>query len=523
MKIVPDTSVIIDGRISDIIKKEKEEIDIVISEASVLELEHQANMGRETGFDGLRELKSLREKADLSKGRIKIDFKGAPLSPEEIKNAKKGTIDDRIRRLAKEEKAILITSDRIQAMVAEARGLEVEFIGAKEKNIKPRLFKLFDSTTMSLHLKENTPVFAKKGHVGEFKLTKIKEKITRKDMEDYVSELFEYAHTDPESHVELEKRGVTVLQLRDHRIVVARPPFSDGIEITAVKPLIKTSLSDYALSEKLLERLESRAEGVFVSGSPGAGKTTFVQALAEFYLEKGKIVKTMEQPRDLQVPDVVTQYSPLEGSMENTSDILVLVRPDYTIFDEVRKTRDFEVFADMRLAGVGLIGVTHAKTAIAAIQRLIGRVDLGVIPHVVDTVIYIEAGKIEKVYELKMAVKVPHGMREADLARPVIQVTDFESKKPEYELYSYGEEIVVIPIGPKAKKKPEIVEVGFTKKVLTLRSLKYRNESVSLKADGKFLFDARVNGSGNIKIKKNSHFGNLLFEAVRAGRKLEIS
>jgi len=39
-----------------------------------------------------------------------------------------------------------------------------------------------------------------------------------------------------------------------------------------------------------------------------------------------------------------------------------------------------------------------------------------------------------------MEVKVPSGMTEADLARPVVTVKDFETNKLEYELYSYGEE-----------------------------------------------------------------------------------
>ena len=84
----------------------------------------------------------------------------------------------------------------------------------------------------------------------------------------------------------------------------------------------------------------------------------------------------MESPRDLQVPAEITQYSPLNGRMEDTADLLLLVRPDYTIYDEVRKTGDFLIFADMRLAGVGMIGVVHATRAVDAIQRLIGRVNL---------------------------------------------------------------------------------------------------------------------------------------------------
>ena len=109
-----------------------------------------------------------------------------------------------------------------------------------------------------------------------------------------------------------------------------------------------------------------RAEGIIISGPPGSGKSTLASSLAEFYVTKRKIVKTFESPRDLQVPEEVTQYAPLEGSFEKAVDILLLVRPDYTIFDEIRRNRDFQVFADMKLAGVGMIGVVHASSPLDA-------------------------------------------------------------------------------------------------------------------------------------------------------------
>ena len=161
-----------------------------------------------------------------------------------------------------------------------------------------------------------------------------------------------------------------------------------------------------------MERLSGKAEGIIISGPPGSGKSTLASSLAEFYLQRRKIVKTFESPRDLQVPQEVTQYGPLEGSFEKAVDILLLVRPDYTIFDEVRRTQDFEVFTDARLAGVGMIGVVHASSPLDAIQRFIGKVELGMIPHILDTIIFVRDGSIAKVYEIFLTVKVPTGMAE---------------------------------------------------------------------------------------------------------------
>ena len=158
------------------------------------------------------------------------------------------------------------------------------------------------------------------------------------------------------------------------------------------------------------------------------------------------MVKTLESPRDLQVPESVIQYGSFKNGYERVSDLLLLVRPDYTIFDEVRKIKDFELFADLRLTGIGMIGVIHANKALDAIQRFIGKIELGLIPHIIDTVIFINGGKIEKIYELNLTVKVPAGMTEQDLARPVVEIKDFFSKVSEYEIYSYGEENIIIPL-----------------------------------------------------------------------------
>ncbi len=444
-RIIPDTSAVIIGAISEII--EKEDLDypeIIVPEAVVCELEHQANANRSEGHKGLKELQKLQRMQ--YEGELAIDFKGKRPTNYDIKYAKSGEIDSIIRDLARSEMGTLLTNDKVQAETAKAQGIPVYYFEQKYVEKELSIERFFDENTMSVHLKENVCPMAKKGTPGHIDFVKLDEKpYTYSQLHEIVDEILDKAKSDSKTYLESSKEGSFVVQSREYRISIAYPPFSEGLEITVVRPVANISLDEYHLSDKLLERIRTNAEGILISGSPGAGKSTFVQAIAKYYSSKlNKIVKTMESPRDLQLPDDITQYSPLEGSMENTADVLLLVRPDYTIYDELRKNTDFSIFADMRLAGVGMIGVVHATRPIDAIQRIASRVELGVIPSIVDTSIYIENGKVTHVYETKMTVKVPTGMKEADLARPVIEVRDFETGDLKNEIYTYGEQTIVM-------------------------------------------------------------------------------
>jgi len=449
-RIVPDTSVIIDGRLSPRIKSgEFRGAEVVIPEAVLSELEAQANKGREIGFKGLEELLELRKLAN--RGEIDLKFSGVQPTLEEIELSNEGRVDALIRSTAIEVGGLFMCEDRVPSLIAEAKGLDVEYIHPKvldPSELPPlKIERFFTDDTMSVHLKNGVSPMAKKGPVRDVRYVRIRdEPATASELSSISRELIERARLDPESFIEMSSSGASVLQIRNMRIAIAHPPFSDDLEITAVRPTVVVDLEHYRLSDKLKERIVSQ-RGILIAGPPGAGKSTFAAGVARYLNDHGQVVKTMESPRDLQVPPEITQYSPLNGKMENTADLLLLVRPDYTIYDEVRKTGDFLIFADMRLAGVGMIGVVHATRGVDAIQRLIGRVELGVIPQVVDTVIFIDKGEVSKVLVLEFTVKVPHGMTEQDLARPVIIIADFETRKIEYEIYTYGEQVVVMPIG----------------------------------------------------------------------------
>jgi ATPase len=448
MELVPDTSIVVDGRVSERIDDgDFAGATVIVPEAVVGELEAQANDGRETGWEGLEELQRL---VDLdAEGTTTVEYVGRRPGAVEKREAGEGEIDALIRDVASDRGATLVTSDDVQAEVARAKGLEVIEAEPRRREVGDlALEDLFDPEAMSVHLKTGVRPMAKRGTIGEMHYERIgDEKLTEADLREYTADIEAAARASPEGFVELDEPGMTIVQFREYRIAIARPPFSDGLEITAVRPIVKTDLEDYEYADELRERLLERQRGVLISGSPGAGKSTFAQAVAEFLSDSDFAVKTMEKPRDLQVGPEITQYTELGGEMAKTADSLLMVRPDYTIYDEVRKTDDFEVFADMRLAGVGMVGVVHATRGIDALQRLIGRVELGLIPQVVDTVVFIEAGEIAKVYDVTTEVKVPEGLMEEDLARPVIMIRDFETGRPEYEIYTFNRQVVTVPLG----------------------------------------------------------------------------
>jgi ATPase len=454
MDIVPDTSAVIDGRVSERhMRGEGGDTtaigSVFIPEAVVSELESQANAGRESGWDGLSELQQLADLAD--DGAFTVEYVGRRPTSTEIGGAHEGEIDAVIRDTAAEHSATLLTSDAVQAEVARAKGIVVEYIEPEvddEETFESLDIERFlDQTTMSLHLKTGVGPMAKRGDIGDMHYETIREEpSTEAEMRAFIKNIETATRHSPEGFVELDQPGMRIIQFRDMRIAIAQPPFADGIEITAVRPIVKTDLDDYEMADTLRDRLTKHQRGALISGAPGAGKSTFAQAIAEFLADSDYAVKTMEKPRDLQVGPNITQYTELGGSMENTADSLLMVRPDYTIYDEVRKTSDFRTFADMRLAGVGMIGVVHATRAIDALQRLVGRVELGMIPQVVDTVVYIEAGQVHTVYNVTTEVKVPYGLMQEDLARPVVVISDFETGEPAYEIYTFNRQVVTVPL-----------------------------------------------------------------------------
>lgn len=463
-KGVADPITISEGILSKSIDSKDLKVSTLIVHESLLTWFYsESTREKSAGFIGIDELARL--KVLLKAG---LRFSGRQLRHETLSELALESI-----RLANDESAVFITSNKESLKTATAMGVECLFLERQTFETSLKIESFFDPITMSVHLKENVEPFAKKGVPGNWQFMQLKkEKLLQSDLKEISREIIESPKSKWNSYIEIERAGSTIVQMGNYRIVITRPPFSDGWEITAVRPVRKMSLEDYKMDERLQKRISEEASGILIAGPPGSGKSTFASALAEFYSEKGKIVKTIEAPRDLQLPDNITQYASSHASPRELNDIMLLSRPDYSIFDEMRNTRDFKLYIDLRLAGIGLAGVVHATKPIDAIQRFISRTEMGVIPQIIDTIIFISKGAVEKTLGVTITVKVPTGMTEADLARPVVEIRDFLTKELGYEIYTFGEQTIVLPVVGTEKETPMS---SLAKKQIENAMLKYTN------------------------------------------------
>lgn len=137
-----------------------------------------------------------------------------------------------------------------------------------------------------------------------------------------------------------------------------------------------------SLTEEAVEFLKAAVQAgynIFVSGSTGSGKTTFLNALSEFIPETARVI-TIEDNAELQldrVRNLVTleaRGANLEGEREITIRDLIRtalrMRPDRIIVGEVRGAEAIDMLQAMNTGHDGSLSTGHANSPRDMLSRL---------------------------------------------------------------------------------------------------------------------------------------------------------
>ncbi|MCD6261108.1 MAG: hypothetical protein J7J28_04920 [Thaumarchaeota archaeon] len=449
-KAVLDTSIVINGRFSKMLESgEIAECEIIIPAAVIDELQAQASKGRDVGFKGLEEVKRIRELAE-SKG-LAVRFVGERPSLEDIKLARSGRIDALIRDVAKTEKGILYTSDYVQALVAEAEGIPVKYVEAYVRKERFRFEDYLTPETVLLEFISGYYPMAKIVDGDEVKLVKVGDKpLSEEEVNELIEEIIGECRLSDECGIMILKSGAMILQLRDYRVAVAKPPFSDKLELIVRRLSFKPRV-DVKQLNTLIERVSDKSAGVLLIGAPESGVLELSKILMNMLRERGKMVRIVEYGRMLGENGSLTCYGPLEGDVEKTADFLIHLKPDYVILNDMSDSKDFKSFVKLRLAGIGVIGIIYADDPLQVLKRFVSRLELDLLAKTLNFLI-LAADKILKIYELGMVIRAPTG-RDPTHVKPLVEVRALPKGDLEYEIYSDGGRLII-----EVKKVKERVE-----------------------------------------------------------------
>jgi len=418
-KIVPDTSIVINGRLSRMIEGgELGECEIIFPIAVLDELQAQASKGRETGFRGLEEIKRIRRLAE-ERG-ISIRFSGERPGLEDIKLAKSGRIDALIRDVAKREGGVLYTSDYVQALVAEAEGVPVRYVAPYARVERFSFEEYLRPNMISLHLKAGAPPIGRVLVRGSVKAVKLRKTPCGEDeLNRILEEVTAALRMGEEGDLTLLRTDALVIETRAFRISAAKPPFSDSVEVVIQRNPIGDLIREEAI-EELVERCVEDALGVLVVNSDNVYAFPLVERVAEGLQARGRIVKIIGYSR--RTTTSTPYYGPMDGDLEKTVEYLSLSRPDYVIFDEVRRPRDFKLIHELRSLGMGVVSFAATRDLEGALDRILESLDPYSLHKTINLIALMRCGRPIEFYDVRLSFRAPSGLSSARGPGFVIEV-----------------------------------------------------------------------------------------------------
>ncbi len=220
-------------------------------------------------------------------------------------------------------------------------------------------------------------------------------------------------------------------------------PFGPQITITKAKmeplsviDLIQKGTMTHLVAAQIwlyLEGLSVRPANIIISGGPGVGKTTFMNALFSFIPAKERLV-VIEDTLELNT-DMEDSCSRLETDEELTLADLVKnslrMRPERIIVGEVRGEEARDMITAVNV-GKYCMGTIHAATAREAILRLQNEpMNIPeVLVNLVDVFILLKRYHIQdKVYRVVDEISETSGMEQKTVLLSQIFKYDFEKRK----------------------------------------------------------------------------------------------
>jgi len=266
------------------------------------------------------------------------------------------------------------SSHRLQRFIRKSKGLEME--GFFKEFLSYGMIEEFlnDPDVEDISINYLSPIYVRKTKAG---ITQTDKSFSsREELDLFIKKLIIFS-----GRTTIRKINNVELSEIKGRANIVYSPFGPQITITRAKErplsiieLIKSGTLNSQLAAQLwlyVEGLSVKPANIIISGGPGTGKTTLLNALFSFIPENERIV-VIEDTLELNT-NLEKNCSRLESDEEATLADLVKnalrMRPDRIIVGEVRGKEAEDLMTAMNI-GKYCMGTLHASTARETIMRL---------------------------------------------------------------------------------------------------------------------------------------------------------